>query len=104
MTDVISRINLRSNKKLNILLIDDDKDELVVFNEVLAKLHKSLALHYSPDCTSLVYELINNIKLNMIFLDINMPVKNGMQFLKEIKAHEIHRHIPVIMYSVSARD
>lgn len=38
---------------------------------------------------------------NIIFLDINMPLKNGHDALIEIKNSEKFRHIPVIMLSSS---
>ncbi|MBS1664793.1 MAG: response regulator, partial [Bacteroidetes bacterium] len=43
---------------------------------------------------------------DLIFLDINLPVMNGWQFLTKLKTQKGLDHIPVIMYSTSsnARD
>jgi CheY-like chemotaxis protein len=37
----------------------------------------------------------------LIFLDINMPVKGGMEVLSEIKSSEQTRHIPVVMLTTT---
>jgi len=42
-----------------------------------------------------------NPTVNLIFLDINMPVLNGFQTLRKLKADKRFRHIPVVIYSTS---
>jgi CheY-like chemotaxis protein len=91
-------------KKTNILLIDDNKDELIFFNEALAELKFPYSLSYSPYYTSHIFQTLEEKKLNILFLDINMPGKSGLHFLADIKADKKFKRIPVIMYSVSVRD
>lgn len=38
---------------------------------------------------------------NLIFLDLNMPKKSGMECIAEIKASDSLSHIPIIIYSTS---
>lgn len=40
----------------------------------------------------------------IIFLDINMPRMNGIEFLKAIRADERYKHIPVIVMTTSRED
>ncbi len=40
---------------------------------------------------------------DLIFLDINMPIMSGQQFLHLIKAHDKLKEIPVIILSTSSR-
>ena len=37
-----------------------------------------------------------------IFLDLNMPIMNGLNCLIEIKKTAVLKHIPVVLYSTSA--
>jgi CheY-like chemotaxis protein len=39
----------------------------------------------------------------MIFLDLNMPMMNGKEFLQELKKTESFGQIPVIIYTTSSR-
>ncbi len=39
---------------------------------------------------------------DMIFLDLNMPFKDGKQCLSELKSDGKFQHIPVIIYSTSS--
>ena len=41
---------------------------------------------------------------SIIFLDLNMPKKNGREALREIKADPEMRHIPVIVLTTSNRE
>ena len=40
----------------------------------------------------------------IVLLDINMPMKSGLEVLKEMKADPSLRHIPVIMLTTSERN
>lgn len=40
----------------------------------------------------------------LILLDINMPVMNGLQFMEKTKKENIHRHIPIIVISTEGRE
>ena len=44
----------------------------------------------------------NNELPDLIFLDLNMPVMNGIEFIKEIKTNEkysAYSHIPIIIFT-----
>lgn len=88
----------------NILLIDDDEDDQEIFITALQKAKLEV------NCTALVsaHEALDmlttkKVKPDIIFLDLNMPVMNGQQFLKEIKRNEVMRDIPVIVLSTSSQ-
>ncbi|AUC15666.1 response regulator [Tenacibaculum sp. SZ-18] len=87
-------------KRLNILFIDDDEVERMKFSRVCSR------SNYKPT----VIEAINgedalskleNPSSDIIFLDLNMPKMNGIEFLKILKADKNLRIIPTIILSSS---
>jgi two-component system chemotaxis response regulator CheY len=41
---------------------------------------------------------------DLILLDINMPVMNGLQFMEKVKKENIYRHIPIIVISTEGKE
>jgi two-component system, chemotaxis family, chemotaxis protein CheY len=41
---------------------------------------------------------------DIILLDINMPVMNGIQFMEKLHAERLYRHIPIIVISTEGRE
>ena len=42
--------------------------------------------------------------LDLILLDINMPIMGGLEFLRNIKGIESHAHIPIIIQSTEGKE
>ncbi len=91
---------------INILLADDDKDDRFFFGMALKKLPILTELSTVEDGEMLIDYLLKNIKRlpDILFLDLNMPRKNGSECLEEIKNNEELKAIPVIIYSTSMGD
>ena len=90
-------------KLMNILLADDDTDDCIFFKIVLDKLPLSTTLNIVHDGEELMKLLTSeNYKLpHVLFLDLNMPRKNGFECLEEIKRNEKLKNLPVILFSTS---
>ena len=90
-------------KQLKILLADDDLDDCIFFKEALAELLPSTQLTAVHDGEQLMLLLANEtFELpDVLFLDINMPRKNGFECLAEIKLNEKLQQLPVNMFSTS---
>ena len=89
--------------QLNILLADDDTDDCIFFKEALDELLLSTHLTVVHDGEQLMQQLINetNEFPDVLFLDLNMPRKNGFECLSEIKLSRKLNQIPVIIFSTS---
>ena len=86
----------------NILMIDDDEDDQEIFLAAVKKLSGAVIFNGLFDATEGLKKLnAKEITPDVIFLDLNMPVMNGQQFLKEIKQSEQLGNIPVIIFSTS---
>lgn len=91
---------------MNVLLADDDADDCYFFKKALADLPNATALTVVNDGEQLMNYLSNetNPFPNVIFLDLNMPRKNGMECVSEIKRSERLKNIPVIIFSTSKNE
>lgn len=92
-----------NTKRLNVLLADDDFDDCNFFKQALEELSPSTDLTIVHDGEELMNYLTEKVEKipNVLFLDINMPRKNGIECLNEIKQNKKLKDIPVIMFSTS---
>lgn len=90
-------------KQLNILLADDDIDDCLFFKEALEALPVITKLKVVYDGDELMNYLTDNKAQlpHVLFLDINMPRKNGFECLIEIKQHKNLSAMPVVIFSTS---
>ena len=96
--------------KVNILLVDDDRDDhdfcrdaldtLKIINSNLTSVYDGReALDYLLKRSA--FSLNRDPKPDLIILDLNMPIMDGWDCLKEIKKNEQLRDIPVYILSTS---
>jgi CheY-like chemotaxis protein len=87
----------------NILLIDDDDDDQEIFLSAVEELSGSVHCIALSGATDALQKLTSKIlHPDVIFLDLNMPIMNGQQFLVEIKKNEELKNIPVIIFSTTS--
>jgi len=89
-------------KPLHILLADDDNDDTFLFQEAL----EQIPIHTTLDIAENGIELMETLKTyvaapDLIFLDMNMPLKNGLECLSEIRKYNQFKDVPIIMLSTS---
>ena len=85
-----------------ILLADDDTDDCMFFANALEELKLPFKLKTVFDGEQLMNFLEDKDNLpDIIFLDMNMPCKNGFECLVEIRQSERYKMIPVIIISTS---
>ncbi len=86
-----------------LLLADDDEDDCLFFKEALDEIAVDTTLSTVHDGVHLMDYLkttISNLP-DVLFLDLNMPRKNGLECLDEIKNDEKLKNLPVIIFSTS---
>jgi CheY-like chemotaxis protein len=91
----------QTHNPLNILLADDDIDDRYFFERVLKTLPVPTRLATVGDGEKLMTYLFENSEdlPDVLFLDLNMPKKNGSECLSEINHNEKLKRLPVIIYS-----
>jgi CheY-like chemotaxis protein len=87
----------------NVLIVDDDEDDRDLFciavHELEPKINIILARNGEEALQGLRLEKFP--KPDLIFLDLNMPRLNGIQFLRELKKDSQMKVIPVVIYTSS---
>lgn len=91
--------------KRQVLFIDDDADDREVFCEAMTEIAPEIICRAIGDGEAALESLMHpeTTLPDLIFLDINMPLMNGWEFLSLLKQNDIYAHLPVIMYSTSSR-
>lgn len=95
-----------SKKILNIALADDDDDDRLLFKLAIEELAVSTEMFFFKNGQELMdyLNLPGTTLPNLIFLDLNMPFKNGMQCLKEIRQTTALKDIAIAIYSTSSSE
>ncbi len=90
-------------EQLNILLADDDTDDCLFFKQALVEMQLATHLTTVHDGEQLMQVLNNEMNElpHVLFLDLNMPRKNGFECLLEIKHSYKLKRLPVIIFSTS---
>ena len=90
-----------SNKP--ILLVEDDQVDVMTVTRALKELHVTNSLVQNENGEEALAYLRDpaNTTPCIILLDLNMPVMNGIEFLRVIKHDEVLRKIPVVVLTTS---
>lgn len=86
-----------------ILFIDDDNEDYELFCEASQNIDPGIECVFRHNGVSAVRFLNETTRLpDCIFLDVNMPIMGGVECLKEIRANESLKDIPVIIFSAAS--
>ncbi len=96
-------MNPNNNRDIaTLLLVDDDPDDQEFFKLALQSIREEITFAAAGNGQE-AFDLLctQTCMPDLIFLDMNMPLMNGLTFLKKIKATTDLKHIPVIIYTTS---
>ena len=83
-------------KRQNILIVDDSKFNRDILKEILGEKYNYLEAENGNQAIQMIGE---NIGIDLMLLDINMPQMNGFEVLKIMKRSQCIEETPVIMIS-----
>lgn len=91
---------------MNVMLADDDADDRMFFGEALAATSIKHELTLFNDGFELMdyFSNADNPLPHILFLDLNMPGKSGIQCLEELRAIPRLREMSIAIYSTSSAD
>lgn len=90
-------------QKLRILLIEDDTIEVMKLKRAITKLemdHELIEAKNGEEALEILKD--HSVLPDVIFLDLNMPKINGLEFLKILKEDSVLRFLPTIMLTTSS--
>lgn len=96
------------NKPVHILLVEDNEDDIIILKEVLTKHKIGQDLSTVRDGDEALDYIFKKglysdvITPDLILLDLNLPRKNGMEVLKEVRSHGTYKYLPIIVLSTSS--
>ncbi|QSB25286.1 response regulator [Flavobacterium sp. CLA17] len=95
--------DLNEKEPVKIILAEDDKDDQELFMEALDAANVPSEVTTVENGEELLSTLKDPAEPNpdIVFIDINMPVKGGKQALAEIKSDQKLKDIPAVMLSTS---
>ncbi len=92
-----------SPKLISVMLVDDDEDDQKIFTDAITEANANVQLQIAKNGVELMKTLTEAAtKPDIVFLDINMPLKNGVQCLEDIHSDSRLNNIPIVIYSTSS--
>ncbi len=94
------------NELIHVLLADDDEDDRFFFRDAFDEIKIKTAVNIVMDGLELMeyLEKPDIVLPHILFLDLNMPRKGGMECLLEIKSNPRFNDVAIAIYSTSASD
>lgn len=96
-----------SVRPVRVLLVEDSPTQIVLARSAIEQSGRLELLHVANDgeeAMDYLHELTDDAEApwpELILLDLNMPRKNGLEVLREVRADESLRAIPVILFTTS---
>jgi CheY-like chemotaxis protein len=94
---------IQPKKNFNVVLVDDDSEDRMIFNEALKSLKLDIDIQLLKNgAEALEYLNTSVFPPDIIFLDLNMPVMGGKECLVKIKQNDKLKNLCIAIYSTSA--
>jgi len=86
----------------NIVLAEDDIDDQNIFQIALQEIDPSVQVQFVANGKELL-QLLQNYRPDIIFRDLEMPYKNGLECLIEIRDNPKLTTLPVVVFSSTTK-
>lgn len=88
---------------MKIMLVDDkDISNFIMRKFIEVRMPEAHTYEYTDPAEA--FDDINEVAPDIIFLDLNMPVMNGWQFLEEMKRASLKNRVAILTSSTSQED
>ena len=83
----------------NVLIVDDSSIVRKVLRKTFGMTDIPVGEFFEASNGAIGLEVLHSNWVDIIFLDINMPIMNGMEFMQSLRADQKLRETPVIVVS-----
>jgi CheY-like chemotaxis protein len=85
------------------LVVDDSRLHHQMYNLIFSKGPQAgSTVHHAFNGRDGYSLFVTHPELSLVFLDLNMPEMNGLEFLARRKAENVHLHIPIVMVTTES--
>ena len=91
-----------TKKISNIILAEDDIDDQNIFQIALEEIDSTIETQFASNGNELL-NLLQTNQPDLLFLDLEMPYKNGLECLIEMKNSPALENIPVVVFSSTTK-
>jgi len=82
-------------------LIDDDVDDQLYFRDAVNEVNPQIVCGIANNGLEALQQMEISTPPELIFLDLNMPIMNGYEFLSSLKSTPRFSKIPVVIITTS---
>lgn len=86
-----------------IYICDDDDDDRLLVTQALHDINPGFRVRAIQNCPELL-SFLSLLVPDIIFMDLDMPGKNGLECIQEIRQNQLTKHIPIVVYSSTSRN
>lgn len=88
----------------NVLIVDDSQTMRKVIRKTVSISGFDLGNCWEAGNGREALDILGSCWVDLILADLNMPVMNGLEMLRELKKTDLHRHIPVILVTTEGSE
>ena len=109
-SEVLELVKMSAKMPIEILLVEDSEPDVILTQEAFLNADLPITLHVARDGVEALEFLRRENghakapRPDVILLDINMPRKNGLEVLADLKADSSLQTIPVVVLTTSQAD
>src|SRR4051794_37413962 len=87
----------------HVLLAEDDQEQCFFFRKALAQVGAGIKYSEVNDGKELL-KFLGLFIPDILFLDLTMPCRNGIECIREIRADKVYDSLPLIVFTISAQE
>ena len=91
-------------RDFTIVLVDDDNDEAEFLLEAIKESGLPVRLVYYKDYYQLLSSISTSELPDLLVMDINLPLKNGIEALQELKQNHVLSTIPAVTFTSTSSE